>query len=269
MNEAIPYHELDEQLPLLPPLEATTIAAQAALDAGLFVLVNSDLLKTRHEINNARLGAAIQRLQIDLRRLEDYTNGVWEQLSSANSRPVSYSGIVASSACEWVSGFGSMLLTKVYIYVPSTQPAGEALLPRDSGDDWERLVASLPPADEWFETTGCVSVLIEKEYLNAKDRSQDQDRVTNSRTAAEEDDESEMARALAVMPDDHLRILAIAKDSTKSVDDRLRAMTELDATYYSKDSMELAPVLGCSASAIRQTRWWKLDRPNYLHRRDD
>ncbi len=58
-------------------------------------------------------------------------------------------------------------------------------------------------------------------------------------------------------------IVAIAADAAKSADERMRRISEIDRRVCAWTSSRWADLLRVSASAIRQTGWWKVDRVRY------
>jgi hypothetical protein len=71
----------------------------------------------------------------------------------------------------------------------------------------------------------------------------------------------EVARALALIDSTAARIHAIASDTSKAADQRMRDIYALDRGCLGWDSGRWAALLVVSGSAVRKTDWWKQDRP--------
>lgn len=79
------------------------------------------------------------------------------------------------------------------------------------------------------------------------------------------DNEGEaIARVLAVADPSAARIIAVADDGALSVEERMQAICEIDVRFYGKNSPQWATLLGTSASAIRNTHFWRVDRKKYV-----
>lgn len=64
----------------------------------------------------------------------------------------------------------------------------------------------------------------------------------------------------AAMDENGARILAIAGDTRKSADDRMRQIVAVDRRACAWPSTKWAELLGVSDAAIRKTLWWRVDR---------
>jgi hypothetical protein len=68
---------------------------------------------------------------------------------------------------------------------------------------------------------------------------------------------------VGLLDDVAIEVLRIAGDG-RGAEDRLQDISKLDTRFWGKDSPELAELLGLSEGRIRQTKWWKEDRPKRL-----
>lgn len=84
---------------------------------------------------------------------------------------------------------------------------------------------------------------------------------------ASTDNEGEtLRRVLATMDPTQAQIMTIADKLDINANQKLRAISALDSRFYGKESPELGSLLKITASAIRQTDWWNIDRKEYLER---
>jgi hypothetical protein len=79
----------------------------------------------------------------------------------------------------------------------------------------------------------------------------------------EADDDKAMTRVLATLDSEHARIIAIANRSDLVANVKLRAICQIDARFYGKDSNEIGHLIGISPASVRQLDWWKVDRKEY------
>lgn len=82
----------------------------------------------------------------------------------------------------------------------------------------------------------------------------------------ESDDGETLKRVLATMDNTQAQILAIANKSDLTVTERMRAICSVDQRFYGKESPGLAQLLDKTEGAIRNSEWWKIDRPAFLER---
>jgi hypothetical protein len=61
--------------------------------------------------------------------------------------------------------------------------------------------------------------------------------------------------------DNSFRIYHVAQDTSKTADERMRAIYTIDNRVLGWTSDRWSDVLGVSAPAVRQTGWWKTERP--------
>lgn len=85
---------------------------------------------------------------------------------------------------------------------------------------------------------------------------------------ANEDIESIKQAYAAAMDDNGTRIVAIASDTSKSSDQRMREIAAIDYRALAWNSRRWEELLHVSSAAVRQTDFWKIDRNRAL-RRDD
>lgn len=73
--------------------------------------------------------------------------------------------------------------------------------------------------------------------------------------------------AAAMLPE---AIRIVIENTSRSVDDRLREVSRTLPDFYSFQSPQLGEMFGCTADNIRQTRWWRVDKAEWLatQRRD-
>jgi hypothetical protein len=77
--------------------------------------------------------------------------------------------------------------------------------------------------------------------------------------------ESDWRSVLASVADENaLAIVKLAGDSTKTADERMRAIYAIDNRAVGYTSTRWATILSVSAPAVRQTDWWKIDRKRLL-----
>jgi hypothetical protein len=77
--------------------------------------------------------------------------------------------------------------------------------------------------------------------------------------------ETELRKMIAALGDDNaVRVYAIARDKSKSVDERQRALCALDRRFVGFTSDQWGNLLGATGSAARQTNWWKQDRARLI-----
>jgi hypothetical protein len=68
--------------------------------------------------------------------------------------------------------------------------------------------------------------------------------------------------ALAFAADDNaLAMVQVAQDATKSADEQMRAIYTIEQRALGWTSPRWAKLLGVTDAAVRQTRWWRIDRP--------
>ena len=60
-----------------------------------------------------------------------------------------------------------------------------------------------------------------------------------------------------------VKVLTIARDATRTVDERMRLICRLDGRFLDMVSPRWAQLLGCSDAAVRRCQFWTADR----HRR--
>lgn len=80
-------------------------------------------------------------------------------------------------------------------------------------------------------------------------------------------DANEVSRLLHLAGDGTgVHVLAVARDTAKSVEERLHKLIELDQRYDGFDSEKLADLLGVTGPAIRKTDFWRgrKDRREHL-----
>jgi hypothetical protein len=93
-----------------------------------------------------------------------------------------------------------------------------------------------------------------RETLAAAGAAETEDRTSKAVSAAE------MGRLLALCGDGRaVQILRIARDKTKSVDERMRFIVDLDKRFDGYKSKRWADLLGVSEGAVRQAPFW-IDR---------
>ncbi|MCI0460798.1 MAG: hypothetical protein L0Z62_27940 [Gemmataceae bacterium] len=64
----------------------------------------------------------------------------------------------------------------------------------------------------------------------------------------------------AVADDNAIAIINVAKDATKTADEKMRAIYAIDSRALGWTSEKWAKVLNVTGSAIRQVDWWRIDR---------
>ncbi|MCL4204834.1 MAG: hypothetical protein KJ000_20340 [Pirellulaceae bacterium] len=69
---------------------------------------------------------------------------------------------------------------------------------------------------------------------------------------------------VGLLDDIALKVLHIAEKHELDADTRLQAISALDQRFWGKQSPELGELLNLDASRIRQTEWWRVDRPRHL-----
>jgi len=74
------------------------------------------------------------------------------------------------------------------------------------------------------------------------------------------------AQLAALLSNEGVRVLKIARDRSRSSDSRLREIAWIDNRVYTWTSERLGDFLGVSDSAIRQTNWWQQDRKEFLRK---
>lgn len=78
-----------------------------------------------------------------------------------------------------------------------------------------------------------------------------------------------LARVLEVADPSAARIIAIAGDGELSVDDKLRAIAEIDLRFLAYTPAKWAKLLGATRQAVEKTRWWTIDRPALIEKNSD
>ena len=73
-----------------------------------------------------------------------------------------------------------------------------------------------------------------------------------------------LSRMMAMLDDNHARIIAIADNPELDVDTKLRTIATIDQRFTGKTADELATLLKVTAAAVRKTKWWKVDRKAVL-----
>jgi hypothetical protein len=74
------------------------------------------------------------------------------------------------------------------------------------------------------------------------------------------------ALLVAVADESTLAVITVARDCSKSADERMRTIYTLDNRALGWKSPKWASVLGVKDAAVRQTAWWKEDRPRLIGR---
>lgn len=69
-----------------------------------------------------------------------------------------------------------------------------------------------------------------------------------------------LAMFASLLDNGAIKAMAIAQDSTKSVEEKLQLLAAMDQRFKGKNSPELAKLLDVEPQAIRKTTWWKTDR---------